>query len=311
MLGASVASLDIVGRVNQHIADEPYYLPIAADDPQAGGGWEYFTPTRSTASVWTSTIQHGGPPAGLLTRALRRAAGAGSGPNQATSEVAFSRITTDILGPVGFGTNRVRASVIRPGRQISLLEAQLQTKQEDGDYRTAATARAWQLHGESSSAIAHPPQPPMTPGPAELEIVRGVTPQTTAGVDWGTIGFIGSTETAWVDGRNGTTGAVWIRPLVPLVAGEETDALDSLAIVADVANGVGTTLDPRQWTWMNTDTTIHLLRRPVGSWIAIDSDLAIGPEGFGATLGDLYDEQGYVARTAQTVLISPPMFGRG
>nr|WP_212763236.1 thioesterase family protein [Gordonia araii] len=293
--------MDIVGRVDQHIADEPYYRPTVVDDAQAGDdGWEYFAPTESSVSVWTSEIQHGGPPTGLLTRVLRRtAAAAGTG-----ESVTFSRIATDILGPVGLDTNRVKGEVIRPGRQISLIGAELQTRQPDGSYRTAATARAWQLHGSPSAQIAHAPRPPMSPLPGELTVHRGVTPQTAPGVDWGTVGFIGSTETAWVDGRTGSTDAVWIRPLAPLVEGEETDFLDSLGVVADVANGVGTTLDPREWTWMNTDTTMHLLRRPVGSWIAIDSELSAGPAGFGATYADLYDEQGFVARTAQTVLLA-------
>ncbi len=297
--------VDIVDAVDEHIADEAYYLPTAVDDAQAGDGWEYFAPSGSVVSVWSPDIQHGGPPTGLLTRSLRRAAAA-ENDNGDGARVTFSRIATDILGAIGLGTNRIRGEVIRPGRRISLIGAELQVAGPDGSYRTAATARAWQLHGSSSTDIEHAPREPMSPRPDSLAIHRGVTPTSTQGVDWGTIGFIGSTETAWVPGpgRAGPLSAVWIRPLAPLVAGEETDFLDSLCVVADVANGVGCDLDPRRWTWMNTDTTLHLLRRPCGSWVALDAELAAGPDGFGATFADLYDEAGFVGRTAQTVLLS-------
>lgn len=304
-LGRGGRAVDIVSAVDQHITSEPYYLPTAAPSPQAGesgdhsGGWEYFTPSDSVISVWAPDIQHGGPPTGLLTRTLRHTAAANS-----PQPAEFSRISTDILGPIGLGTNRVRGEVLRPGRQISLIGAELQVQRADGSYRTTATARAWQLHGSPSAGIAHAPRPPMSPLPADLRTHRGVMANSAQGVDWGTTGFIGSTETAGVPGRVGSLDAVWIRPLAALVANEATDFLDSLSVVADVANGVGTALDPRIWTWMNTDTTLHLLRRPIGPWIAIDAELCPGPNGFGATFADLYDEAGFIGRTAQTVLLS-------
>ncbi|GED98118.1 thioesterase family protein [Gordonia crocea] len=284
--------------MDEYITDNAYYLPADPAQAQAGDGWEYFTPSESVVSVWSTDIQHGGPPTGLLARSLRHAAGGDDGP------VAFSRITTDILGAIGLGTNRVRGEVLRPGRQISLIGAELQVADGNGAFRTAATARAWVARGSASAAIDHSPREPMTPLPGELEIRAGVTPDSSLGVDWGTVGFIGTTETAWVPGRNGRLSAVWIRPIPALVAGETTDLLDSLCVVADVANGVGSELDPRQWTWMNLDTTLHLLRRPVGTWIALDAELCAGPDGYGATFADLYDEDGFVGRTAQTVLLS-------
>lgn len=55
---------------------------------------------------------------------------------------------------------------------------------------------------------------------------------------------------------------------------------------------------------MNTDTTVHFIRPPRGEWIGLDSDLAVGPEGYGATLADLYDADGFIGRSAQTVLMA-------
>lgn len=273
--------------------DAAYYLPLPglADD-----GYEYFQPTSSTLSVWAPTLQHGGPPTALLMRSIEALAAGRSG--------SFSRVTTDILGAVGLDVNRVRAQVIRPGRQISVIGAELDVQQPDGGFRTAARASAWFLDGTPSDSIRSLPRESLASLPSEIPTRIGVTTDDGAGVDWGTVGFIGTTQTGRLPGRNGATPAVWVRPRLPLVDGEVTSDLASAFIVIDVANGVGTSLDPRKWSWMNTDTTVHLTRAPRGDWIALDSDLAVGCDGYGATFADLYDQDGFIGRSAQTVLLS-------
>ncbi|GAB91730.1 hypothetical protein GORHZ_142_00150 [Gordonia rhizosphera NBRC 16068] len=272
-----------------------YYVPIdapsAVDDP---GSWEYFQPTDGTQSVWASTMQHGGPPSGLLMRALARR---DPDPNQ-----TFTRVTTEILGPIGLDVNRVRTEVIRPGRQISLIGADLEVRQPDGSFRLVARSVGWRLRRADTTAIVEDPGP-LTPVPDELEPVRGVTSNVDLGVDWGTIGFIGTIDSATVVGRAGDTPAVWVRPAIPLVGGEEITDLESIFTVIDIANGLGTRLQIDEWTWMNTDTTVHLTRIPRGPWVGIDADLVQGPDGFGATFADLHDRTGFIGRSAQTVLL--------
>ncbi|MFM9377994.1 thioesterase family protein [Gordonia sp. VNK21] len=279
-----------------------YYRPIEAPagDPPAGGehGYEYFQPTEGTISVWSPRLQHGGPPSGLLTRAMSRLVGDGDGQ-------AFSRITVDILGAVGLDVNRVRAWVARPGRQISLVAAELEVRGTDGTYRAAARASAWRLRASDSSAVQALPQPPLTPLPDELPQATGFPELGGEAVPWGRIGFIGTLSVASVPSRNGgTPPAFWLRPQLPLVAGERATDLESAMTVLDVANGVGTTLDPRRWSWMNTDTTVHLVRQPAGPWLGVDADMAAGADGYAASLTDVYDLTGFLGRSAQTALLS-------
>ena len=268
-------------------------IPNTDDDAD---DFEYFSPTSATLSVWASDIQHGGPPAGLLMRSLLRCA-----PNP-TQE--FTRVTTEILGPIGLGLNRVRARAVRPGRQIALIEADLEVRQPDGTYRLAAQSIGWRMRTTDSAAITHAPREPL-PSPETLPVVRGVTANSDLGVDWGTVGFIGTTETAATPGLHGQTPAVWIKPSIDLVEGETMSNMESVFTVIDVANGLGTTLRPDEWTWMNTDTTVHLVGQPSTPWLGIDADMAAGSHGYGATFADLYDVRGFLGRSAQTVLLGP------
>ncbi|WP_439032918.1 thioesterase family protein [Gordonia terrae] len=270
-----------------------YYEPI--DAPSGSDlDYEYFRPTEATLSVWSPTMQHGGPPSALMMRSLLRCA-----PDPAQH---FTRVTTEILGPVGLGTNRIHARVVRPGRQISLVETELEVQQPDGSFRAAARSVGWRLRGADTSEIANEPEP-LSP-PDESRSVIGFPDDSGEAVAWGTLGFIGTIESIRIEGRNGSTPAVWLRPAIPLVAGEKTEDLESMFTVIDVANGLGTRLSPSSWTWMNTDTTVHLTRVPSGPWLGIDAHMLAGPDGFGATFADLYDASGHIGRSAQTVMLS-------
>lgn len=280
--------------------DNAFYLPVPDFSDESGTGdsdpdFEYFRPTAATVSPWSTDIQHGGPPTGLLMRALERAA--------ADPGRRFTRVTVDLIGAVGLDVNRVRAWVARPGRRISMLAAELEVRRPDGTFRVAARASAWLMRADDTADITVQPRPPLHPLPDDLDIRRGVTADPSLGVDWGTEGFIGAVHCAVLPGRTGKTPAVWLRPAVGLVDGEQISDLESLMTVVDVANGVGTRLDSAQWSWMNTDTTVHLSAVPRGRWLGIDAEMAAGRDGFGASFADLYDVDGFIGRSAQTALL--------
>lgn len=85
--------------------------------------------------------------------------------------------------------------------------------------------------------------------------------------------------------------------------------------VADTANGIGATLSPHQWAFMNTDLVVHLHRLPQldstetseegGGWVGISARGSIGPDGIGMTAGELYDAHGPIGRSMQTLLVRP------
>ena len=53
---------------------------------------------------------------------------------------------------------------------------------------------------------------------------------------------------------------------------------------------------------INTDTTLHLERPPVGEWFAFGSGLLADQHGVGLSEVTLHDEAGRVGRAAQTLV---------
>ncbi|MGO3327589.1 thioesterase family protein [Gordonia sp. (in: high G+C Gram-positive bacteria)] len=273
-----------------------YYRPIATPDG-ADPSYDYFLPTEATVSVWSSEIQHGGPPAGLMMRAILRTAG--------DDGKVVTRVTTEILGGMGLGVNRVRSTVLRPGKRISQLAADLEVQTSAGEFRLVARTVVWRIATGDSSPVEHLPHPPLPAGPDDLPQILGFPEDGEDAVPWGTFGFIGTTVLARQEGRVGETPAVWIRPAIPLLEDEAMSPLESVFTVLDVANGVGTRIDPTKWSWMNVDTTVHLVAQPTSPWLGLDADLAIGATGYGASFADLYDVTGFLGRSAQTDMVAP------
>ena len=234
----------------------------------------------ATAGPWSLDAQHGGPPAALLGRAVE---GLGKG--------SIGRFTMDLLGPVPVGPLDVSASVVRPGRSVSLVHAALHDVTLD---RTVATASAWLFPTvESGAADAGPPP---DHGPSDgTERARP---------DGWSAGYLDAVEWRWIAGGLDSPGhgVVWMRPS-PLVEGEATSPVQRLLACADSASGVSAMLDVREWAFLNTELTLHVLREPVGEWICLDATTTLGPGAVGVATSTAYDEKGPVARSAQALLV--------
>ena len=85
-----------------------------------------------------------------------------------------------------------------------------------------------------------------------------------------------------------------MRPRVTLVDDEPLTPIQRLFTVADCANGLGTKIDIRRWTFLNTDMSVHLYRVPTGEWTGIRAETFYGPDGIGTTVGTLFDDDGPV-----------------
>ena len=256
-----------------------YYRRLDAD-----GDFQRFESTEGTGSNWDSSIQHGSPPLALLTKTIEELA-AGNG-------MQVGRLTLDILGAIPVAPVAVRAWVSRPGSRICMMTAEMTATQRDGSERAVARMSAWLLATSDTRDAVIDRYPPMTR-----------VPDTGHRHSWqGRPGYLETVT--WVpQPDDANASVVWMQPLISLVDDEELTDLQRLAMVVDSANGVGATLDPDEFMFMNTDTTVHFHRAPVGSEICLRARGSIGPDGLGSTTAELFDVQGFIGTSAQTLLV--------
>jgi hypothetical protein len=97
----------------------------------------------------------------------------------------------------------------------------------------------------------------------------------------------------------------WFRLRVPLVAGEEPSGLQRLAAAADFPNGIATELSWTEYIFINPDLTLYVERRPVGDWICLDARMRVLDGGVGFSEAVLYDLEGRVGRSLQSLYVAP------
>jgi hypothetical protein len=245
-----------------------------------GGG--RFESTRSTRGPWDERHQHAGPPSALLAGEMERISG--------NPEMAWARLTCEILGAIPVAELEVSVSVERPGRSVELLAGELRA-----DGRPVMRARGWRVLG-APLATEDAPAPPPLPG------AGSPAPQS-----FGDYGYARSIEWRWASGDWTTPGpgTVWTRLLAPILDGEEPSGLQRVLAVADSGNGVSTVLSWEEHLFINTELSVHVLRPPRGEWVCLSARTEIAAGGAGLATSVLSDFDGPVARAAQALLVAP------
>jgi hypothetical protein len=108
--------------------------------------------------------------------------------------------------------------------------------------------------------------------------------------------------------RSGPSGPqkLWLRLLLPIVAGQVTSGGQRAVAAADYGtSGTSARLPFARWSFMNADLTVSLSRPPVGEWIGMETDGIIQPTGTGLSIGQIYDQAGRLGQSAQSLLIEP------
>jgi hypothetical protein len=263
------------------------YYELVGDSDALG---EKFLATDLVRSTWSAAIQHGGPVSSLLVRALERC--------EARGDTRLSRVMVDLLGGVpAEGDLWVRSRIERSGKQIELVGAEMLAPGRDGEPRPVARASGWRLKTIDTAEVVHAPASPLRPvaDAWSRDMKKDWDPNYVHSLDW-----------RWLTKpMSEGSGESWIRPQVDLVKGEAMTPLERLFAVADCANGIGTKLDIRKWTFMNTDLVVHVHRIPEGEWTGFRAETSYGPDGIGATIGTLFDETGAIGAIQQSVLVRP------
>jgi hypothetical protein len=251
------------------------YLPVEGD---------VYDSTELTIGPWSADAQHGGPPAALLTREVERRSGIAGGQ---TVRLAF-----DILGPVPVGRLRVSSRVLRPGRRVELVEATL-----DAGDRPLMRVTAWRTRTADGPAGPADPAPhaPDDGHPGDLRFFDR------------TVAYHRALEWRVVHGDFTQPGpaAAWTRPLCELVAGQPMTPLEHLLVMTDASSGLSSLLDWSTTSFANVDLVVALRRPPRGEWLATDAVTWLGGTGTAQCFAALYDTDGLVGRSSQSLLVEP------
>ncbi|HYH58469.1 MAG TPA: thioesterase family protein [Thermoleophilaceae bacterium] len=244
-----------------------------------------FEPSELTRGPWDPDAQHAGPPAALLGRAVERCG------DPAGRQVG--RITFEILRPVPLAPLTAAARIVRPGRSVELVEAELASGDEP-----IMRATAWRLVTQPTDLgdATHADAPPH--GPADGE-ERDFFPTGQA------VGYHTAMEYRFVEGSFLEPGpaVVWMRMRHPLVDDEPPSPLQRVLIAADSGNGVSAALDYHRYVFINTDLSVHLHRLPATEWVCLEAVTRLDEAGVGMSDTLLWDEGGRIGRAAQTLLV--------
>lgn len=262
------------------------YLPT--EDPDV---------VRSTALAragWYPDGQHGGVVSALLGRAIERV--------PALVPMAVARLTVELFRVVPIVTLRVDTRIIREGKRIQAVEATLR------DAADVELARAIGLR----LRVADLDLPPEA-DPAPLSVPAPETLESPDMRHWG-VGPEGevlyhrhAVEVREFDGGFARTGpgSMWMRLRCPLVAGDELTPLTRAIVVGDFVNGLSRLADAREFIFMNADLSIHLHRLPEGEWVGVSAESNWGRAGRGVATGTLFDVEGLIGRSTQTLFLDP------
>ena len=255
---------------------DAFYLP---------GGPGRFQATELTRGPWDPGLQHAGPAAALLGRAVE-----GHG-DRAGLQVA--RVTFEILRPLPIAELAVATRTLRGGRSVELVEASLLAGENEVMRATALRIRA-------AAGLGLPDG--LAPGPRLAGPEAGQeVPFFPTGQE---VGYHTAMEVRFVAGSFVEPGpaTAWMRMRHPLVLGETPSPLCRVLAAADSGNGVSASLDYRRWRFVNPDLTVYLMRPPVGEWVALEA-VTTAADGVGLADTTLHDEQGPIGRSVQALFV--------
>lgn len=248
-------------------------------------GGNRYESTEHAQGAWNPHEQHMAPVSGILVRALEQF--------QPRENMRLARFNFDILGMIPAGEFTIETTMLRPGKTIELLQAEL-----TANGRTAVRATAWRLQTADTATVAGCEDEPMHP----LE-----DSEPWDGMQIWPGGFIASLQGRVVPGHRPGRGQVWLHSPYSMVDGETSSALVRLMGIADSSNGIATRVAPGPGSYMfpNVDLSIHLYREPEGAWLGFDTQVTFAEDGIGLTSSVLHDVRGPFGRAEQILTIRP------
>ena len=244
--------------------------------------------TELTRGPWDPGHQHAGPPTALVAREVLRAA--------APMGLAhLARLTANLLRPIPIAELSIAVQTDYAGRNAAHFSAVLSAQGKEVARCTALVQRESPLElpaGLPGHPLPRAPRAPADSPPGQFPFASKVP------------GYSDLVETRVADGAmfRGPC-AIWFRLRHPIVAGEAPLPAERVVVAADSGNGISAILDFRRFVFVNTDLSINLLRQARGEWVCIEARTLLGPDSSGLAEARIYDEQGLIGRSTQSLVV--------
>ena len=246
-----------------------------------------FVPSAMARGPWGSTIS-GNFVGGLLGHVLETSV--------QDPQWQPARLTVDLLRPAALAPVRGRASVVRQGRRLALVDAELM----QGDTVVARATGLFLRRGEQPPGEVWNPTVTMPPLPPVSEkLTKAAVPLLiwAYGKD-GDVAGRSFDLSAWEhDGPK----FVWVRDLVPLIDGVPTTPFSRASMAGDVASSL-THYGTEGLQYINADYTLNLSRLPEGVDIGLAALTHTGHDGVATGTAALFDARGQIGTATATTL---------
>ncbi len=207
----------------------------------------------------------------------------------------IARLTANLLRPVSTAELVVEEMTDYVGRNAGHFSAHLMAGYKDVGRFTALAQRESPVDLPARLAGHQLPQAPRPPE---------ASPKARFPFASATLGYSDLVQTRAAEGRNfDGPCAILFRLRHPLLEHEMPSPYQRVAVAADSGNGISAVLDYPRFSLVNSDLTIHLLRRPVGEWICLAARTYLGMQGSGLAESALYDTKGLIGRAAQSLAV--------
>ena len=243
--------------------------------------------TDLTRGPWSHGVMHGGPICGLLSWVVEVALN--------RTDLICTRLTVEILSGVAVSSLEVSSQLVKNGRKTAVVDGQIH---EHGKLVARASSQ-WLAPSEINSVIENrvPDIPAIRADPGSHPGMEYPRPGFNAdAIDMRVIE--GSTEEPG-------PGRIWIRLDCPLIDGQETSPFQRISTLSDLGAAVGWENSYSGGTYINTDVTLQMIRKPQGEWVFFESHVEKTYQGIACCYSNIYDEKGLLGWVMQSQIEAP------
>ena len=242
-----------------------------------------------TAGGWSPDAQSGGAVLALLGHVLDDI--------PTLTPMSVSRVTADLVRPVPVGEPlHIEHDIVREGKKIQVVDLRVVTGGIDH-----ARARVLRIRNTDFAGVAGAPVTTNGFDPSTLI----PPPDAVATGHAGMPEFLRiAMDFRRTDPGGDRANGLWCRLRVPVVAGEPIRATSRVTAPMDLVNLIGATFDIAGVTAINPDVTAHVVRPPVGEWVALVGETIFAHEvGHGVSAATMSDERGVFGLTSTSQVL--------